>query len=195
MTTRVVAPKGRGTYRRIGDAVRAAGPGDVVVVGPGTYAEDLVLDRSVALVAEHGAGSVVLTGTPGSGRPALTVQGLDCSLRGITVKVAGTETPAVEVSAGAGLLLEDCAVSGGRIHARGNDKGSDATGSDLAGYGTTTVVLRGSRIEDSRLAALHLAGRVRAHRPDGPIRHTRRGPPQRTCGRYRKSRHHLDPTT
>jgi Holliday junction resolvasome RuvABC ATP-dependent DNA helicase subunit len=169
VTTRVVAPKGRGTFRRIGDAVRAAGPGDVVVVAPGTYTEDLVLDRSVVLVAEHGPGSVVITGMPGGAGPALTVDGLDCGLRGITVKATGTGTPAVEVSPGAGLLLEDCTVSGGRIHARGNEKGNDSAGSDLAGYGTTTLALRRCRIEDSRLAALHLAGRVRAQAEDTVI--------------------------
>jgi hypothetical protein len=165
VTTRMVAPKGRGTYRKIGDAVRAAGPGDIVVVAPGTYAEQLRLDRSVSVVAEHGQGSVVLTGTPGSGEPTLMVDGLECALRGLTVKTADESgTPAIALSAGAGLLLEDCLVSGGRIHARGNEDGGG--GSDLAGYGTTTLVLRRSRVEDARLAAIHLSGRVRAQAED-----------------------------
>ncbi|ONI67491.1 hypothetical protein BWI15_30690 [Kribbella sp. ALI-6-A] len=165
MTTRVVAAKGRGTYRRIGDAIRAAGPGDVVMVAPGTYAEQVRLDRSVSVVAEHGQGSVVITGTPGSGEPSVMVDGLECALRGLTVKAADESgTPAIGLSAGAGLLLEDCVVSGGRIHARGNEDGGG--GSDLAGYGTTTLVLRRSRVEGARLAAIHLSGRVRAQAED-----------------------------
>lgn len=163
MTTRMVAPKGRGTFRRIGDAIRAAGPGDVVVVAPGSYAEQLRLDRSVSVVAEHGQGSVVITGTPGE--PTVLVDGLECALRGLTIK-APEDSGTIGLSPGAGLLVEDCTISGGRIHARGNDGANDPAGSDLAGYGTTTLVLRRSRVEDARLAAVHLTGRVRASAED-----------------------------
>ncbi|MEI8410431.1 MULTISPECIES: right-handed parallel beta-helix repeat-containing protein [unclassified Kribbella] len=162
MTTRVVAPKGRGTFRRITDAVRAAGPGDVVLIAPGSYTESVVLDRSVAVTAEHGPGSVTITGTPGSA--VLTVDGLECTLRGLVLRGSG-DGPAVQISSGAGVLVEDCTIGGGRVHARGNEQ----SGSDLAGYGTTTVVLRRSRIEDTRLAALHLSGRVRAQAEDTVI--------------------------
>jgi hypothetical protein len=170
MTTRAVTSKGRGSYRRIGDAVRAAAPGDVVVIAPGVYAEDVVLDRSVSLAAEHGPGSAVLTGAPGSAGPVLTVDGLNCVLRGLTIRpTQDGGTPGIGVSAGAGLLLEDCTVSGGRIHVRGHDKGHDSSGSDLAGYGDTTIALRRSRIVGTRLAALHLAGRIRGQLEDTVI--------------------------
>lgn len=70
MTRHTVAPKGqggRGTFHRIADAVRAAAPGDVVVIAPGTWTEAVVLDRAVVLTAEHGRGSVVLAAPPGTG--------------------------------------------------------------------------------------------------------------------------------
>jgi hypothetical protein len=173
MTTRhAVAPKGRGAFRRIGDAMRASAPGDVVVIAPGVYAEDVVLDRSITLAAEHGQGSVVLAGAPGSAAPVVTVEGLDCTLRGLAVRTgqdADAGTPSVSVSPGAGLVIEDCTVTGGRIHARGQEKGHDPAGPDLVGYGTTTVALRRCRIEGSRLAALHLTGRVRVQVTDTVI--------------------------
>jgi hypothetical protein len=161
VTNRYVAPKGRGTYRRITEALRAAAPGDVIVVSAGEYAEQLRLDRSVAIIAEPGQGGAVsLVAVPGE--PALVAEGLECSLRGLVVRAAGDDssTPAIGVAPGAGLLLDDCTVIGGRIHARGNEGGGQ--GSDLTGYGVTTLMLRGTRVEKGQLAALHLSGRVRA---------------------------------
>ncbi|GAA3131692.1 nitrous oxidase accessory protein NosD [Kribbella aluminosa] len=162
MTNRYVTPRGRGGYRRITDALRAAAPGDVIVVSSGSYAEALRLDRSIAIVAE---GTVELVGVPGE--PAVVAEGLECSLRGLVIRSAGGDAPAVGVAPGAGLLLDDCTVTGGRIHARGNE--SAAGSSDLTGYGVTTLMLRGSRIEKGRLAALHLSGRVRAKVEDSVI--------------------------
>lgn len=159
MTRHIVALKGQGgrrAFHRIADAVRAAAPGDVVVIAPGTWTEAVVLDRAVVLAAEHGRGSVVLSAPPGD-RPALTVDGPDCAVHGVTVCGADDGAPAVAVSPGAGLLLEDCAVEGGRIQARGaEDEGS----------GTTALILRRCRLEGARLAGLHLAGAVSARAED-----------------------------
>ncbi|MET9269881.1 right-handed parallel beta-helix repeat-containing protein [Kribbella sp. NPDC003557] len=165
MTNRYVAPRGRGTYRRISDALKAAAPGDVIVVSAGEYAEPLRLDRSVAVVAEPG-GDVTLVGVPGE--PAVVAEGLECSLRGLVIRAVGEDgnTPAVGVAPGAGLLLDDCTITGGRIHARGNEGGQS---SDLSGYGVTTLMLRGSRVQKGRLAALHLSGRVLAKVEDSVI--------------------------
>ncbi|MGW6281458.1 right-handed parallel beta-helix repeat-containing protein [Kribbella sp. NPDC055071] len=168
MTNRYVAPKGRGTFRRISEALRAAAPGDVIVVSPGEYVEQLRLDRSVIVMAEQGQGSVTLTGVPGE--PTVVAEGLECSLRGLAIRTSGEDsgnTPAIGVAPGAGLLLDDCVVSGGRIHARGNE--GTEQGSDLTGYGVTTLMLNRSRVEKGRLAAVHLSGRVRAKADDTVI--------------------------
>ncbi|MEV6411941.1 right-handed parallel beta-helix repeat-containing protein [Kribbella sp. NPDC051718] len=167
MTTRYVAPKGgRGTYRRISDAVKAASPGDAVVVSPGSYTEQVVLDRSLVIVAEQGQGSVDVVGVAGSGVPAIVVEGLECVLRGLYVRAADdSETPTIGVAGGAGLLIEDCVVTGSRIHARGNE----GQGSDLSGYGVTSVLVRRSKLGSGRLAAMHLSGRVRAQVEDSTI--------------------------
>ncbi|PZG03386.1 hypothetical protein C1J01_46030, partial [Nonomuraea aridisoli] len=118
-----VGPKGRGVHRRIADAVRAAAPGDRVLVAPGRYAESVVLPRGVTLAAEHGAGSVLLSAPPGSG-PALTVEGADCVVHGLVVEAAAPAEPAMSVAPGAGLVMTDCVVRGGRMEIRGT---SDAT--------------------------------------------------------------------
>ncbi|MEW1776038.1 right-handed parallel beta-helix repeat-containing protein [Streptomyces sp. NPDC086777] len=163
MTTRhTVAPKGqggRGAYRTIGEAIRAASPGDLVVIAPGTWTENLVLDRAVVLTAEHGRGSVVIAAPPGEA-PTVTVDGPDCALHNITVWGSDAGLPAVSVSPGAGLVLEECSVEGGRVQVKGPE---DEEG------GTTAVVLRRCRLEGARLAGLHLAGGVRARLEDTAV--------------------------
>lgn len=163
MTTRhTVAPKGqggRGAYRTIGEAIRAASPGDLVVIAPGTWTEALVLDRAVVLSAEQGRGSVVLAAPDGEA-PAVTVDGPDCALHNITVWGADPSRPAVSVSPGAGLVLEECMVEGGRVQVKGPEDEE---------AGSTAVVLRRCRLEGARLAGLHLAGGVRARVEDTAV--------------------------
>nr|WP_238357122.1 right-handed parallel beta-helix repeat-containing protein [Kribbella italica] len=119
-------------------------------------------------MSEQGQGSVELTGVRGSGEPAVLVEGLECALRGLVVRAADDSgTPVIGVSNGAGVLIEDCLVTGGRIHARGNEGGSQ--GSDLTGYGVTSVLVRRSTLGSGRLAAMHLSGRVRVQIEDCTI--------------------------
>ncbi|MFF1901874.1 right-handed parallel beta-helix repeat-containing protein [Kitasatospora sp. NPDC058218] len=158
-----VGPRGRGVHRLIADALRAALPGDTVVVAPGRYEESLELPRRVVLVAEQGTGTVLLAAPPGGG-PALTVQGPDCLVRSLDIEGADPGEPAVTVAPGAGLVLAHCTVRGGRIEVRGPDGPEpgqrDADGED----GTSAVLLRDCRLHGARLAALRLSGgaRVRA---------------------------------
>ncbi|MEZ5964318.1 MAG: hypothetical protein R3F56_10775 [Planctomycetota bacterium] len=51
----IVDASGGGDFRSIGPAVAAAAPGDHVVVRQGTYAENLEIDKGIALVGEPGA--------------------------------------------------------------------------------------------------------------------------------------------
>ncbi|MEU9286940.1 right-handed parallel beta-helix repeat-containing protein [Streptomyces sp. NPDC048275] len=162
MTRHTVAPKGqggRGAFHRIADAVRAAAPGDLVVIAPGTWTEAVVLDRPVVLATEHGGGGVVLA-APSGDRPALTVDGPDCAVHGVTLHGADDGAPVVAVSPGAGLVLEDCTVEGGRIQARGPEDEES---------GTTALILRRCHVERARLAGLHLAGAVRAQLDDTSV--------------------------
>jgi nitrous oxidase accessory protein NosD len=102
-----VAPRGWGAHRSVGAAVRAAADGATVSVQPGEYAEQVVLDRPVTLVAEGGAGSVRLVSSRG---PALTVSAPSGVVRGLRI-LAPAGTPAVLVDRGA-VVLESCEIHG-----------------------------------------------------------------------------------
>ncbi|MEV8378968.1 right-handed parallel beta-helix repeat-containing protein [Kribbella sp. NPDC056861] len=165
MTTRLVSARGRRNFRRVEEAVRAAAPGDEILIAPGRYVGDIVVDRSVSLRAAPGQGVVVLAGSPGSTAPTLVIQGLDCTVDGLTIsRSEADDTAAVAVAPGAGLLMSDCVVTGGRVQARGEDR--SRKGSDLTGYGVTKLVLRRTTITEARLAAVHLAGWVAAEVQD-----------------------------
>lgn len=83
-TTVVVSQGGGGDFRRIQPAVDAAGPGDSIVVKPGTYREEVSLDRSVRLIGEDA--TLAGSGSGGDGAAirvandtAVTVAGLHIS--------------------------------------------------------------------------------------------------------------------
>ncbi|MEU4563465.1 right-handed parallel beta-helix repeat-containing protein [Actinoplanes sp. NPDC023936] len=123
-----VAPGERGAAQTIMASVRAAAPGDTVMIAPGRYHEDLTIDRDVRLTAERGRGTVWLTGsTPvrvdaaavltdlvltgtDPGEPVLVVAGgaaevTGCEFRDGRVEVTGTATP----------VLRDCRFTGARL--------------------------------------------------------------------------------
>ncbi|MEV0190111.1 right-handed parallel beta-helix repeat-containing protein [Kitasatospora purpeofusca] len=157
--THAVGPRGRGTHRLVADALKAAQPGDTVVVAPGRYEEPLELARRVVLVAEQGPGTVVLAAPPG-GAPALRVLGPDCLLRGLDLEGADPGDPAVTVTAGAGLVLDRCTVTGGRIEVRGPE-GAEPGDFREGEEGTSAVLLRDCRLTGARHAALRLSGGAR----------------------------------
>jgi ATPase family associated with various cellular activities (AAA)/AAA lid domain/Right handed beta helix region len=118
-------------------AVRAAEPGALISIQPGTYTESVALDRDVTLVAEKGPGSVRVVG----GRaPALTVHGQGGTVRDLVVESAHGG-PAVLVTGGT-LLIEGCEITGGPVRAAG----------------TAAPVLRGCRLHHTGEIGLYLGG-------------------------------------
>jgi nitrous oxidase accessory protein NosD len=81
-----VSPTEADCYRRIGDAVAAAGNGDVISIQPGTYAESVVLDREVTLSAAGAAGGVRIESRAD---PAIVVIAEVATISGVTVRHAG----------------------------------------------------------------------------------------------------------
>ncbi|MGD9482543.1 right-handed parallel beta-helix repeat-containing protein [Streptomyces sp. TRM70308] len=88
-----------GDYASLAAALEAAGDGDVLTVAPGTYRENLVLDRAVTLRGPEraGAGSVRLS--PPDGVP-LTVRS-SAVVRDLQIEGQDQAAPAVLVEAGA----------------------------------------------------------------------------------------------
>jgi ATPase family associated with various cellular activities (AAA)/AAA lid domain len=124
-----VAPRGRGTRRTIGAALRAADSGAVVSIQPGTYQECLLVDRAVSLVAEQGAGTVRLVGAAGctlEGRVDLAgcavtgpaQHGIRILGHGVltarTVRIEGAKQSAIAVEGGE-LAARGCRVTGSPI--------------------------------------------------------------------------------
>ncbi len=113
--TERVSARGWGRHRSIAAAVRAGDPTGCVAVAGGGYAESLVLDGSVQIVAEDGTGSVTLRGGDG---PAILVRAGTVTLRGITLHPGRPGEAAVSVTGG-DLTLVDCALVGGRAEVGG----------------------------------------------------------------------------
>ncbi len=68
-----------GDYSTIQDAVNGVQDGDIIRVASGTYPEDVIIDKSVALISDEGADSTFITGTEYGGvfigADQVTVQG------------------------------------------------------------------------------------------------------------------------
>ncbi|WP_149826646.1 right-handed parallel beta-helix repeat-containing protein [Streptomyces tailanensis] len=138
-TVHRVAPKGRGAHRSIASAVRAARDGDEIRIAPGSYVEQLVLDRGVRLLPEDGPEHAVRVLAASPGRPVLEITARDVRVEGIALTGQDPGLPAVLVSSG-DLELDACEISGGRVEA-----GGDAS-----------LTLTRCRVFGARLAGVHV---------------------------------------
>ncbi len=133
IVTTVVAQSGTADHRTIANAVASAPAGGRVLVRPGTYEEQVLIDRDLELVADGASGSVRIV-APGT---CVTVVQGSVSLRGLTLwqgqpsqpkpgvfgrlasrapapepVPAGDELKTAAVELRAGLLrLDDCSIS------------------------------------------------------------------------------------
>lgn len=126
-------PGGAGTqanpFCTIGDAVLTASPGDRVLVAPGTYNENLLIDKSLQVVGAAGPGSTVVRGLATSGQRTLTItSGTVADVSGLTVTQAGWYSGGIQ-STQASLSLRDCVVTGNRTASAG--AGILATGGEV----------------------------------------------------------------
>jgi hypothetical protein len=114
-----------GEYGSLAAALEAAADGDVLTVAPGTYRENLVLDRAVTLRGPERAGSGSVRIAPPDG-VALTVRA-SATVRDLQIEGQDASAPA--------LLVEDCApeLTGIRIMTR------SAAGLEVRGGARPTV--------------------------------------------------------
>jgi nitrous oxidase accessory protein len=81
-----VDANGSGDFRSIVDAVAAASPGDTIIVNPGTYSENVVVDKGVTIKSQMGAeNTIVCTPDPFSGQPVIDVMAGEVTVSGFTV--------------------------------------------------------------------------------------------------------------
>jgi parallel beta-helix repeat protein len=113
---------------------------EVVAVPPGTYHEEIVLDRPLTLTARDGAGTVRLLVDSGT---ALTVSS-GATVRDLVIETRDPADPALLIADGS-PLFEDCEVLGGRVEVTG----------------AARPAFRRCRIRGAPVAGLHAAGRSR----------------------------------
>jgi len=97
-------------YFTIEEALEAAQPGDIILISPGLYGLNLVIDKSITLKGE--STGVILQGQD-KGKPVLTVQGEGVQVKLETLKVtalAGARASAVLVQEGAQLTIVNAPV-------------------------------------------------------------------------------------
>jgi nitrous oxidase accessory protein len=87
---------GQGQFPTISSAVNAAKNGDEIVISPGSYTENIILNKSLTLTGDAGAEIV----GPGQGS-VITVDADRCVIRNLTVRHSGGDLRAED----AGILL------------------------------------------------------------------------------------------
>ncbi|MGZ7133931.1 MAG: right-handed parallel beta-helix repeat-containing protein [Halobacteriota archaeon] len=71
-------------YHTISEAVKSAQPGDTVLVGPGTYVENILVDKPLKVVSTNGASATVVKATDTS-KDVFLLSGGDITIQGFTV--------------------------------------------------------------------------------------------------------------
>ena len=80
----VLYVSGQGQFPTISSAVNAAKNGDEIVISPGSYTENIILNKSLTLIGDAGAEIV----GPGQGS-VITVDAERCVIRNLTVRHSG----------------------------------------------------------------------------------------------------------
>ena len=150
-------------YPRIQHAIWASNPGDTVLVLPGTYLENVQIDRAIVVRSAQGPGVTVIDGgaptNPDSGSVVLMRAG---TIEGFAIRNGrGTLHPEAPWRLGGGILAENATsvIRGNWIH--GNTL--NISGPEGEGYGAgirangTTAILS-NRVYDNRIIAFRGSG-------------------------------------
>lgn len=128
---------GNGGYASIQDAIAAADAGDIILIGEGTYSENITIDKAVTL---RGMGEVVLSAASGSAVVFGAVGG-DVSIENIDIQGNGTASNAIVVDDGDDIGT--LSISGGAIG------GFAANGLFVLGDNVDAVMINGTSLSDS----------------------------------------------
>ena len=113
-------------YANIHDAVTAASPGDTINVAAGTYAGDLLIDKSVTLQGAGADQTTILGGAPGiTVSPTISV-----TISGVTITGGQYENPVGgDLYTGGGGIFNAGALTLADSVVRGNSATGDSSGS------------------------------------------------------------------
>ena len=136
--TRVVDPMGRGTDTTISEAIKAANPGERILVRPGLYKEGLLLDKPLEIIGEGSSDDVVIEAT---GRSAMLFKTTLGRVANLTLRqMGGGRWFGVDIAQGR-LELEGCDITSQSLAC-------------IAIHGGANPVLRRNRIHDSKSAGI-----------------------------------------
>jgi serine/threonine protein phosphatase PrpC len=142
---------GRGEFVSIADAIRAARPGDVIELLPGTYTERVDLPDGVDLIARVGGQSIIMAPSPSDGSApiptAITAAGASGGrIQGVRI-AASEDAP----------LMAGLRVAGGEWAIDGIEiEGPMQAGIDMSGPLTATI--RGASFREMRGPAIAVRG-------------------------------------
>ncbi|RKN05118.1 right-handed parallel beta-helix repeat-containing protein [Streptomyces radicis] len=176
-----VAPRSKGAHRTITEALGAAPAGAVISIAPGEYRESFRLIRRVTLLPQHGTGSVTVAVPAAAG--AVAVAAPNCRIRGLVIRGHDPGEALLRVEDAAGLTLEDCIVTHGRVEVLGSrgttprpdrpvgdiplDHDLSAELADPTAGGV--LVTRRTKLRAARHTALHVTGDALARLDDTAI--------------------------
>lgn len=75
---------GQGQYHTISEAVKAANSGDTIQVGPGTYVENVVVDKPITVVSTNGAQATIVKASDTS-KDVFVLSGTGITIQGLTI--------------------------------------------------------------------------------------------------------------
>jgi len=153
--TWMVSADGSGDAPTVQAAIDSASAGDVVLLGPGTYFENInLLGKAIELTSQFGPGSAILDGSLGDG-PVVTCnsgEGHDTIIEGLTI-TGGSGMPYSGNRVGGGIICDDSApVVRGNV-VRKNELiagGFNSRGAAIfVGPAETSTILDGNILEDN----------------------------------------------
>jgi F-box protein 11 len=150
--THTVDQQQRADFASIGAAIRAARPGDRILIRPGLYEEALTLDKPLELIGQGSAEEIIIEA---SGQHTLCFQASEGRVANLTLRQMGEGVWYGVDIAGGRLLLENCAIT-------------SYSASCIAIHDGATPLLRGNEIHDAHANGIFLYGGA-----GGTIEHNR----------------------
>jgi len=102
--TYIVDDDGFADYKTIGEAVVAASNGDTIYVKPGTYQEEVLLNKSVSIMPLSGESDPIVL--KGDGRKTgITIAAKGCTLEGLTLE--NFTGPAISIQSSENIIQKN----------------------------------------------------------------------------------------
>jgi parallel beta-helix repeat protein len=99
---------GQGQYSTISAAVKAANGGDTIIVSPGTYVENIIVDKPLAIESMNGAQATVVKASDTS-KDVFLLSGTGITIQGLTITGGNT---GVTFGQASNCILTKCVANG-----------------------------------------------------------------------------------